>query len=96
MVEDYDGDGKADIAVRRDSQSGIYILSSKNNYIQRRGFGSYATDIFTASPIMTKIEKLSLLSQGSDLTNKTISYNDEFLNGEMIPPKAEEVEIVSF
>ena len=75
MVADYDGDGKADLAIRRAS-SGSWVArySSTGEYI-RVGFGSLMTDVPLATGILTRD---SMTSAPSDNNNpEEIFFNFE-------------------
>ena len=56
---DYDGDGIADVAVRRASNQMFYILNSSDGKVQRIKFGLQEADIPINAPITQVIEKLA-------------------------------------
>jgi hypothetical protein len=56
IVADYDGDGIADIAVRRPENFMQFILRSSDGEIMRVRFGLRTTDIPLAAPVMTRMQ----------------------------------------
>lgn len=59
IVADYDGDGYADIAVRRPSNQFQYILRSSDNGVTSLQFGLRETDIPLAAPVATRMAMAS-------------------------------------
>jgi hypothetical protein len=53
VVADYDGDGKADIAIRRPASGTWIVKQSSDGSYTRLFFGSKATDIPLAAPLNT-------------------------------------------
>lgn len=90
-VADYDGDGKADIAIRRPS-SGSWVakLSSDNTYL-RFYFGSKNTDIPLAAPlnVVLNMTNGSDNENGSELFSGFSVDSQEVLIKERIPNKAQ-------
>lgn len=71
IAADYDGDGKADVAVRRPSTFFQYVLYSSNSDIQRIVFGRNQNDIPFAAPVNIRIDMVKagdgILGTNSDM-----------------------------
>lgn len=75
---DYDGDGKADLAIRRPATGEFIYLSSENGTVIKFSFGQQVTDIPALAPWSLKVAMRQDVPSGNDEAPSEVDASDYY------------------